>query len=68
VDEVHRFADYETVIGEADHLSGAAGHHVKAFPHVGLPVDLTDIRIEVRHPDERTIAERSERVEHVVAG
>jgi hypothetical protein len=52
-DEVRRFADCETVIGEADHLGRAAGHHVKAFSHVGLPADLTDIRIEARHPDER---------------
>src|SRR5215467_15742079 len=66
-DQVGRFIDGETVIDEAHYLGGATGHHVEALQHVGLLADLADIRIEVRHPDERAVAERCEWVEHVVA-
>jgi hypothetical protein len=66
-DQVRRLTDGETVIDEAHHLRRPTGHHVEALPHVSLLADLTDIRIEIRHADERAVAERCERVEHVVA-
>jgi len=48
-------------------LRQPAREHVETFAHVGLLPNLADIRVEVGHPDQRTVAERRERVEHIVA-
>jgi hypothetical protein len=43
-------------------------HHGEARAHLGLAPEMRDVGIEVGHADQRAVAERRERVEHVVGG
>jgi hypothetical protein len=65
-DDVAGVADFNTVILQIENASGTGGDHFKTFLQVVWLVHLQDICVEVRNPDQGTVAIRRRGVEYVV--
>ena len=66
-DQIGRIADGDSVVRKFMSFAGKHRHHVETRCQFRRAADLGDIGVKVRHPDQRAIAERRERIEHVVA-
>jgi hypothetical protein len=64
-DQICRIADDDAVIRQVHQLRRKGCYHVDTVPEAGWR-HLCDICIEIRHPQERSITEWRERVQHVV--
>jgi len=53
-------------VREVHQAGGPRGDHVEAFAELSRGGRLADIGVEIGHPHQRAVAERRERIEHVV--
>src|SRR5215831_17869752 len=67
-DDIGGMADGDPVIGRIHQPRRQARDHVETRAQIALTADLRNVGVEVRHADERAIAEWRKRVEYVVGG
>src|SRR5262249_54325649 len=65
-DKVGGVTDRHAVLRGVHQSRRPRREHVETRFEVARAADLRDVGIEVRHADERAVAERRERIEHVV--
>src|SRR3984957_11859967 len=67
-DDIGRIAHRNAVVLPVYQSGGAFGQHGKALPQPLRLADLTNIGLQIGHPDQRAVAKRCERIEDVVGG
>src|SRR5215471_19396174 len=65
-DQIGGVTDRHAVVRGVHQSRRQRRDHVETRFEIARAADLRDVSIEVRHADERAVAERRERIEHVV--
>ena len=65
-DEIGGISDLDAILAKVHERGRPSRHHIEAGTECPPFAELGDIGVEVGDADQRTIAERRERVEHVV--